>query len=165
METESSQKKPCFKCKKESHFLYKKSISVCRECFDLQIMKKKFRQNLRKQVDVMGKKNEVVAFLDGTLESIVVAKILGENLDRNLETIDKVKGKTILKYSKFYKLFNIKKNQKIRRRVQFTMKMERKSVKVSSKKEIKKRFLKECLSKGTQSSSTLEKSSKKNQIS
>ena len=83
----SKPKKICFKCKAKAHFNYKGKIPVCTTCFELQIIKKKFRQNLRKQVDIIGKENYVVAFLDGTLESVVVAKILGENLDRNLEDI------------------------------------------------------------------------------
>jgi hypothetical protein len=52
-------------------------------------MKKKFRQNLRNQVDVIGKKNEITAFIDGTLQSICMLKLFAENLEKNTPKLEK----------------------------------------------------------------------------
>jgi hypothetical protein len=45
-------------------------------------MLKKFRKNVRNQVDVVGKKNEIVAFIDGTLQSVVMLQLFSQNLHR-----------------------------------------------------------------------------------
>ena len=80
---------PCFKCKKKSHFKYRRNMYICVDCFDFYVMKKKFRQNIRNQVDIIGKKNEIVAFLDGTLQSVCMLKLFAENLEKNAPKLEK----------------------------------------------------------------------------
>ena len=80
---EAKNKKTCFKCKQAATLKYRRDLLICRECFDLYVVRKKFRQNMRNQVDVIGKSNQIVAFLDGTLQSACLVKLFAENLKRN----------------------------------------------------------------------------------
>ena len=90
---EKQSKKTCFKCKESAAFKFRKNLSICSSCFDFYVLRKKFRQNLRNQVDVIGKENQVVAFLDGTLPSVVLLKLLAENLEGNALELHNTKSR------------------------------------------------------------------------
>lgn len=90
MDKIQSDKTKCFKCDNTAEFKYRPSISMCANCFGFHVIRKKFRQNLRNQVDVIGKHNEIILFIDGTLESVVALKLFAENLDQN-NKLSKVK--------------------------------------------------------------------------
>ena len=86
----------CFKCKGKAVFKYKSNLNICANCFNFHVFKKKFRQNLRNQVDIIGKDNFIVAFLDGTLESVCMVHLLAENLELNAPALVKAKGSNII---------------------------------------------------------------------
>lgn len=94
---QKTKKSTCFKCGQKPHLKYRLNMNICRSCFDLYVMLKRFRKNVRNQVDVVGKNNEIVAFLDGTLQSVCLLQLFSENLHRANQTNGKLINKTYIR--------------------------------------------------------------------